>query len=58
MAKRLDVSDVINVREFLAKWDNRVYHMCAEESASNTAKLSEQMNITEENVKELESVCR
>ena len=56
--RRLEVSEIVNVRDFLSKWDQRVYVMCAEESSKISEKIAEQMNITLENVKELGNVCR
>ncbi|XP_045216380.2 snRNA-activating protein complex subunit 3-like [Mercenaria mercenaria] len=50
-------TEKINVREFLSKWDNDVYHTCAEESKSDVETLTKKLKMSAENVKELENVC-
>jgi len=55
---RFEASKLINVREFLAEWDNDVYIQCASDPTQNAEKIADKMGVSEENVKELETVCR
>ncbi|XP_052796064.1 snRNA-activating protein complex subunit 3-like [Mya arenaria] len=55
--QRFEASELINVRDFLAQWSNDVYIQCATDPTKSTDLLAEKMNMSEENVKELESVC-
>lgn len=58
MAASSGNSDLVNIREFLSKWDNDVYISCAEETKSDTETMTKRLKMSAENVKELESVCR
>ncbi|KAH3837012.1 snRNA-activating protein complex subunit 3-like [Dreissena polymorpha] len=59
MAKRygFDISETINIREFLSKWDNALYLSCAQEPIKSPEMIAKAMNMSIENVKELETVC-
>ena len=55
---RSETSDLINVRIFLSNWDNDVYLRCAGMIEDKNAVLAERMELSAENIDELESVCR
>ena len=53
-----ETSELINVRQFLSSWDTDVYLQCAGNVDDKTTALAERMELSAENVEELESVCR
>ena len=53
-----ETSDLINVRRFLSSWDKDVYLQCAGTVDDKNLALAERMELSPENIEELESVCR
>ena len=53
-----ETSDPINIRQFLSSWDKDVYLQCAGTVEDKKAVIAEEMQLSAENVEELETVCR
>ena len=57
-ASLTETSDLINVRQFLSSWDTDVYLQCAGTVEDKSLAIAERMDLSAENVDELEAVCR